>query len=138
VGVLSNLVTLTTMGLGNQRTRDVGAELAQAQATLDGLNAQATLRSTMGATTADSTTAGATTLVPATATVTSLASTGVMVNDGVQVVLQLLVMLPAGIPVPVSHTTLVSIVRLAQVQVGSTLAVRLNPAAPAELLLDLR
>lgn len=128
MGVLTNLAKLTTMGFDNLATMNVGAQLAQAQASMDSLIAQNQLR----------TEAAGPEFVTTTATVTSLASTGVMINDGVQVALELLVLLPAGVPVPVSHTTVVSMVRLAQVQPGATIGVRVDPAAPSRLLLDLR
>ncbi|MGV3732827.1 MAG: hypothetical protein ACO1N6_05425 [Microcella sp.] len=128
MGVLTNLAKLTTMGFDNLATMNVGAQLAQAQATMDGLIAQNELR----------TAAAGPEFVSATATVTQLASTGVMVNDGVQVALGLLVLLPAGVPVPVTTTTVVPMALLPQVQPGASVAVRVDPAAPSRVLLDLR
>lgn len=133
MGVLTNLAKLTTMGFDNLATMNVGAQLAQAQATMDGLIAQNELR------TAAAGPGGAgSALVSATATVTQLASTGVMVNDGVQVALGLLVLLPAGVPVPVTTTTVVPMALLPQVQPGASVAVRVDPGAPSRVLLDLR
>lgn len=128
MGVLTNLAKLTTMGFDNLATMNVGAQLAQAQATMDGLIAQNHL----------ATQAAGPEFVSATATVTSLASTGVMVNDGVQVALGLLVLLPAGVPVPVTTTTVVPMALLPQVQPGATVGVRVDPAAPSRVLLDQR
>lgn len=128
MGVLTNLAKLTTLGFENLATMNVGAQLAQAQATMDGLIAQNELR----------TAAVGPEFVSATATVTQLASTGVMVNDGVQVALGLLVLLPAGVPVPVTTTTVVPMALLPQVQPGQSVAVRVDPAAPSRVLLDLR
>ncbi len=128
MGVLTNLAKLTTMGFDNLATMNVGAQLAQAQATMDGLIAQNELR----------TAAAGPEFVSTTATVTQLASTGVMVNDGVQVALGLLVLLPAGVPVPVTTTTVVPMALLPQVQPGASVAVRVDPAAPSRVLLDLR
>lgn len=128
MGVLTNLAKLTTMGFDNLATMNVGAQLAQAQATMDGLIAQYELR----------TAAAGPEFVATTATVTQLASTGVMVNDGVQVALGLLVLLPAGVPVPVTTTTVVPMALLPQVQPGATVAVRVDPGAPSRVLLDLR
>ncbi len=128
MGVLTNLAKLTTVGFDNLATMNVGAQLSQAQATMDGLIAQNHLR-TEGA---------GPEFVSATATVTRLASTGVMVNDGVQVALGLLVLLPAGVPVPVTTTTVVPMALLPQVQPGATVGVRVDPAAPSRVLLDLR
>lgn len=129
MGVLTNLAKLTTMGFDNLATMNVGAQLAQAQATMDSLIVQNDLAAAAGA--------GDSSLVPATATVTGLASTGVMVNDGVQVVLELLVMLPAGVPAPVRHTTVVPMAFLPQVQPGASVSVRVDPAMPSRLLLAL-
>ena len=128
MGVLTNLAKLTTMGFDNLATMNVGAQLAQAQATMDGLIAQNELR----------TAAAGPEFVSTTATVTQLASTGVMVNDGVQVALGLLVLLPGGVPVPVTTTTVVPMALLPQVQPGASVAVRVDPAAPSRVLLDLR
>ncbi len=133
MGVLTNLAKLTTMGFDNLATMNVGAQLAQAQATMDGLIAQNQLR-----TEAAGPGGAGSALVAATATVTQLASTGVMVNDGVQVALGLLVLLPAGVPVPVTTTTVVPMALLPQVQPGATVGVRVDPAAPSRVLLDLR
>lgn len=133
MGVLTNLAKLTTMGFDNLATMNVGAQLAQAQATMDGLIAQNQLR-----TEAARPGGAGSALVAATATVTQLASTGVMVNDGVQVALGLLVLLPAGVPVPVTTTTVVPMALLPQVQPGATVGVRVDPAAPSRVLLDLR
>ena len=128
MGVLTNLAKLTTMGFDNLATMNVGDRLAQAQATMDGLIAQNQLR----------TEAAGPEFAASTATVTSLASTGVMVNDGVQVALGLLVLLPGGVPVPMSLTTVVPLALTAQVQPGATVGVRVDPAAPSRVLLDLR
>ncbi len=133
MGVLTNLAKLTTMGFDNLATMNVGAQLAQAQATMDGLIAQNQLR-----TEAAGPGGAGSALVAATATVTQLASTGVMVNDGVQVALGLLVLLPAGVPVPVTTTTVVPMALLPQVHPGATVGVRVDPAAPSRVLLDLR
>ncbi len=121
MGVLTNLAKLTTMGFDNLATMNVGAQLAQAQATMDGLIAQNQLR-----TEAAGPGGAGSALVAATATVTQLASTGVMVNDGVQVALGLLVLLPAGVPVPVTTTTVVPMALLPQVQPGATVGVLLD------------
>lgn len=128
MGVLTNLAKLTTMGFDNLATMNVGAQLAQAQATMDGFIAQNELR----------TAAAGPEFVSTTATVTQLASTGVMVNDGVQVALGLLVLLPGDVPVPVTTTTVVPMALLPQVQPGASVAVRVDPAAPSRVLLDLR
>ena len=130
MGVLTNLAKLTVMGMDNLATMNVADRLAQAQATMDSLIVQNDLAAAAAA--------GDSSLVPATATVTGLASTGVMVNDGVQVALGLLVLLPAGVPVPATTTTVVPMAVLPQVQPGATVAVRVDPAAPSRVLLDLR
>ena len=128
MGVLTNLAKLTAMGFDNLATMNVAPQLAQAQATMDALIAQNSLQ-------AASLGAG---FVSTTATVTRLASTGVMVNDGVQVALELLVLLPAGVPIPVAHTTVVPMALMPQVQPGSTVGVRVDPSAPRRVVLDLQ
>ena len=47
-------------------------------------------------------------------------------------------LLPGGVPVPVTTTTVVPMALLPQVQPGASVAVRVDPAAPSRVLLDLR
>ncbi len=74
--------------------------------------------------------------VDATATVTASRATGAQVNSAMVVELELLVMLPAGVPMPVSHSTLVPPAAMGKAQVGSRVAVSLDPSNPASLVVD--
>jgi hypothetical protein len=78
----------------------------------------------------------ATRRVDAVATVISALATGAQVNGGAVLQLELLVILPSGVPVPVSVTELVSQLHLARTQPGSRLAVTLDPTMPAALVID--
>lgn len=126
MGVLASLAQLTAYSFSDDRRVDTRAQLQQAQATLDALNAEAALR----------TSPDAARLVRSTATVTSSAQTGVTVNDGVQLALGLLVLLPGGVPVPVSTVSLVPMARIPQAQPGCSVPVRLDPRSPAVLTID--
>lgn len=126
MGFFTNFAKLTAMGFENLVTMDTGAQLAQAQATMDSLIAQNALR-----------TEAAEGFVPATATVQRVTSTGVVVNDGVQVALELTVLLQGGASVPVHLTTVIPMVLVPRVQPGATLPVKVDPTNPSRLVLDL-
>lgn len=126
MGFFTNLGKLTVMGFENLVTMDTGKQLAQAQATMDALIAQNALR-----------TDAAEGFVPATASVVRVTSTGVVVNDGVQVALELTVLLAGGAPVPVHLTTVIPMVLVPRVQPGASLPVKVDPANPSRLVLDL-
>ena len=125
MGFLDSYFRLTSMTDEMSGKTDVAASLASMQSKLDALNAsmQAPVQSSGQR-------------VDATATVTSARPTGTQVNGASVVELDLLVMLPAGIPMPVTQTSLVPPLALARTQAGSRLAVTLDPAQPATLVVD--
>jgi len=126
MGFFTNFAKLTVMGFENLATMDSGKQLAQAQATMDALIAQNAMRTEV-----------AEGFVPATATVQRVTSTGVVVNDGVQVALELTVLLQGGASVPVHLTTVIPMVLVPRVQPGATLPVKVDPTNPSRLVLDL-
>lgn len=126
MGVLGSLAQLTQYAFSDDRRVDTRTRLQHAQATLDALNAEADLRS--GAT--------ASSLVATSATITSSQQTGTTVNESFQLVLGLLVLLPGGVPVPVTAVSLVPAARIPQAQPGCSVPVRLDPRNPALLTMD--
>jgi hypothetical protein len=126
MGFLDSYFKLTSMADEMSEKSDVGASLATMQGKLDSLNA--TMAPPVQADPAKRT--------DATATVTASRPSGAQVNGAMVVELELLVMLPAGIPMPVTQTTLVPPADLGRIHVGARLAVSLDPAAPATLVVD--
>lgn len=126
MGFLDSYFRLTSMTDEMAEKSDVGASLSSMQSKLDALN------STMSASVA----ADPARRVDATATVTASRPAGAQVNGALLVDLDLLVMLPSGIPVPVTQTVLVPPTSLGMTHVGARLAVGLDPAVPATLVVD--
>ena len=128
MGFLDSYFRLTSMADEMSEKSDVGASLATMQSKLDGLNASMEATVPVAADPAKR--------VDATATVTASRPSGAQVNGAMVVELELLVMLAGGIPVPVVQTALVPPAALARVTVGARLAVSLDPAVPATLVID--
>ena len=126
MGFLDSYFKLTSMADEMSEKSDVGASMASMQAKLDSLNA--TMTPPVAADPAKR--------VDATATVTASRPSGAQVNGAMVTELELLVMLPGGIPVPVKQTTLVPPADLGRIHVGARLAVTLDPAVPATLVID--
>ena len=128
MGFLDSYFRLTSMTDEMEKKSDVGASLASMQSKLDGLNTAMEFSGPVAADPAKRT--------DATATVTASRPTGAQINGALVVELDLLVMLPAGIPLPVSQTTLVPPADLGRVHLGAQLPVSLDPAVPATLVID--
>jgi hypothetical protein len=67
------------------------------------------------------------------AVVTGARQTNALMNHNPMVALDLLVTMPSGVPVPVQRTEIVPLLHLSRVQVGSRLAVRIDPRDPSTL-----
>lgn len=126
MGFLDSYFRLTSMADEMSEKSDVGASLATMQSKLDSLNA----------TMAPPVVADPAKRTDATATVTASRPSGAQVNGAMVVELELLVMLPSGIPVPVAQTTLVPPADLGRIHVGARLPVSLDPAVPATLVVE--
>jgi len=129
MGFFGDLNKLKQIGEEAQQGMDVKARMANATARMDQANqafaAAAPLDPVVEARRVD-----------ATATVTSAMQTGMVVNWDVMVQVSLLVMLPSGIPLPVTTTLLVPQLNLARLQPGSTLPVSLDPGTPASVRVE--
>jgi hypothetical protein len=67
------------------------------------------------------------------AIVTGARQTNALMNHNPMVELDLLVTMPSGVPVTVQRTQVVPLLHLSRVQVGSRLAVRVDPNDPSTL-----
>jgi hypothetical protein len=101
------------------------AGMAQAQQLLD----------TLASTSAEAT-AGLVNGVESTATVVASRPTGAVVSFNPVIDLDLLVMLPGGIPRPVTRREIVAQLHLVRAQPGSKLRVKVDPADPTRLWID--
>jgi hypothetical protein len=126
MGFLDNYFKLTAMADEMDSKSDVGASLSSMQSKLDSLNA----------TMAPPVQADPAKRMDATATVTASRPNGTQVNGAMLTELELLVMLPSGIPMPVKQTTLVPPADLGRIHVGAHLPVSLDPAVPATLVVE--
>lgn len=126
MGFLDSYFRLTSMTDDMEKKSDVGASLSSMQSKLDALNASM----------APAILADPAKRTDATATVTASRPAGAQINGALMVELDLLVMLPAGVPMPVKQTTLVPPTALGKTAVGARLAVSLDPAVPATLVVD--
>ena len=128
MGFLDSYFRLSAMSDEMAEKSDVGASLASMQSKLDGLNASMSASVPVVADPAK--------VVRAVASVSASRPSGAQVNGAMVVELELLVMLPAGVPLPVSQTTLVPPADLGRIHVGARLPVSLDPAVPATLVVE--
>jgi hypothetical protein len=110
------------------RTWDVGAQLADAQATMAAANqmmAQQTAAAGIAATGLE-----------ATATVVAVRQAAAMVNFQPMVEIDLTVVAPGGPPYAATVSQFVQQVHLARLQPGATLRVKVDPANPQSIWID--
>lgn len=134
MGLFSSYARLVKMGKESSARMDVGASMSDMQSRLDAMNVAMAAQNSAQPMAAGSD--GRARRVEATATVSASRLTGTRINDGSMVEIDLLVMLPTGIPMPVTQTTIVPSLQLHRLQAGSRLAVSLDPAYPATLVID--
>ncbi len=131
MGFFGDLNKLRQMGEEQQAGVDVKARMANAQAQMDAAN-----KAYAVSTPAVADPASEARRVDATATVNSARHTGMVVNWDVMVEVNLLIMLPSGVPLPVTTTILVPQLSLARMQPGSQLTVSVDPTNPASVRVD--
>lgn len=125
MGFFKDMARLTRMGNEQLDRLDVKGRLAEAQQRLDALTA---------------TTAGPAgpldgVAVTAQATVVRARDTGVLVNGMPTVEVELMVLLPTGVPAQVTRSLTASPLHLHRLQPGRQVDVRLDPADPQNTLL---
>jgi hypothetical protein len=128
MGFFKSVRELNKQGKEMSRTWDVGAQLADAQASMAAANemmAQQTAAANVAATGLD-----------ATATVVAVRQGGAMINYQPVVEIDLTVMAPGGMPYPATVSQVVQQVHLARLQPGNTLRVKVDPANPATIWID--
>ena len=128
MGFFKSVRELNKQGKEISRNWDVGAQLADAQASMAAANqmmAQQTAAANIAATGLD-----------ATATVADVRQSGALVNYQPMVEIDLTVMAPGSPPYPATVSQVVQQVHLAFLQPGSTLRVKVDPANPATIWID--
>jgi len=129
MGFLKDISNLNKMGKEMHKNSDTGARLGDMQAKMEQANA-----SMAGmAARASSTTALHGT--PATATVIAARQTGQYINMQPMVSIDLLVLMPGGMPSPVTITEVVAPLHLARLQAGSQLPVKVG-TTPDDVMVD--
>jgi len=127
MGFLKDLATLTRQGAELQQRMDVGASMAQAQASLE--QASRMMVASMPVPAADGPHLEAQRL-RTTATVVDARQLPMMFGMNAVVELELHVMMPGGIPLPVTRTEQLAPLHLARVSPGSILDASLVPGRP--------
>lgn len=123
MGFFKDLNALGKKGRELQANLDVKATMAQAQAQMDALTA-ATASVPLDPATA----------VSAVATVVAARETGMILNGLPTVELDLMVLLPTGVPAQVTRSVSAGPLLIPRIQPGSQLDVRLDPADPNSTL----
>ena len=132
MGFFKDIKKLSDQGKELREQYPVQNQLADAQAKM----AQANQMMADMANQAAAATAAMTNGVDAYATITTAMQTGAMINFNPVVNLELMVMMPSGVPMPVTKQETVMQVYLARCQPGSRLKVKVDPANPAGLWID--
>ncbi|HNJ97388.1 MAG TPA: hypothetical protein PLV13_04650 [Ilumatobacteraceae bacterium] len=132
MGFFKDIKKLSDQGKELREQYPVQDQLANAQASM----AQANQMMADMANQAAAATAAMTNGQDAYATVTTATQTGAMINFNPVVNLELMVMMPSGVPMPVTKQETVMQMYLARCQPGSRLKVKVDPANPAGLWID--
>jgi hypothetical protein len=130
MGFFGDLNRLRIQGEELREQQDVKADMANAKAKMDAMNAAYAASAPK-----PDDPASEARRVDATATVQSAQQTGMMVNMNQGVQVNLLVMID-GIPMPVTTMLMVPVLNMVRLQPGSQLAVSLDPANPASVRID--
>ncbi|MBI4884943.1 MAG: hypothetical protein HY826_12905 [Actinobacteria bacterium] len=129
---MKDIKKLTDQSKEIQKQYPVQNTLANAQASMANANAMMANMAQSAAAATNAMTNG----VDATATITSARQTGAMMNFNPVVELQLLVMMPNGVPMPVTRQETVAQIHLARCQPGANLKVKVDPADPSSMWID--
>lgn len=132
MGFFKDIKKLNDQGKEMREQYPVQDQLANAQASM----AQANQMMAQMAASSAQATAAMTNGVDAYATITTAQQTGAMMNFNPVVDLDLLVMLPSGVPMPVRRQEMVMQIHLPRCQPGSRLKVKVDPANPTGLWID--
>lgn len=131
MGFFGDLNKLRIQGEEMREKQDVKGDMANAQARMDALNNAYKMAAPQ-----QTDPVSEARRIEATATVQSATQTGMVVNMSQAISVTLLVMLPAGIPIPVTTEILVPMLNLARLQPGAQLSVTIDPQLPASVRID--
>jgi hypothetical protein len=131
MGFFGDLNKLRIQGEEMREKQDVKGDMANAKAKMDALNNAYKLAAPQMADPASEARR-----VEATATVQSASQTGMVINMSQAISVALLVMLPGGIPIPVTTQLLVPMLNMARLQPGAQLSVTIDPQIPASVRVD--
>ena len=132
MGFLKDMKKLVDQGHALEKKYPVKDSLANAQASMTNANAMMANMAQASAAATQAMTNG----VDATATITAARQTGTQMNFNPVIELDLLVMMPSGIPLPVTRQETVAQLHLARCQVGANLRVKVEPNNPNSLWID--
>lgn len=132
MGFMKDIKKLSDQGKELREKYPVQEQLANAQASMANANAMMANMAQASAAATQAMTNG----VDATATITAARQTGAMMNFNPVVELDLLVMMPSGIPMPVTRQETVAQLHLARCQPGANLRVKVEPNNPNSLWID--
>ena len=132
MGFMKDIKKLSDQGKELRDKYPVQDQLANAQASMANANAMMANMAQASAAATQAMTNG----VDATATITAARQTGTQMNFNPVIELDLLVMMPSGIPMPVTRQETVAQLHLPRCQVGSNLKVKVEPSNPNSLWID--
>ena len=132
MGFMKDIKKLSDQGKEMRDKYPVQDQLANAQASMANANAMMANMAQASAAATQAMTNG----VDATATITAARQTGTQMNFNPVIELDLLVMMPSGIPMPVTRQETVAQLHLARCQVGANLRVKVEPNNPNSLWID--
>ncbi len=132
MGFMKDIKKLTDQGKELREKYPVQDQMANAQAQMANANAMMANMAQASAAATQAINNG----VDATATITAARQTGAQINFNPVIELDLLVMMPSGVPMPVTRQETVGQLHLPRCQVGSTLKVKVEPSNPNGLWID--
>ena len=132
MGFMKDIKKLSDQSNALQKKYPVKDSLANAQASMANANAMIANMAQASAAATQAMTNG----VDATATITAARQTGTQMNFNPVIELDLLVMMPSGVPMPVTRQETVAQLHLARCQVGGNLRVKVEPNNPNSLWID--
>ncbi len=132
MGFMKDIKKLSDQGKELRDKHPVKDQLANAQASMANANAMMANMAQASAAATQAMTNG----VDATATVTAARQTGTQMNFNPVVELDLLVMMPSGVPMPVTRQEAVAQIHLSRCQPGANLKVKVEPTNPNSLWID--
>lgn len=140
MGVFASYFKLRKLTDEMEKNSDVKGDLARMQAGMNGANqALATMaaqRRSAEHSIATGHVDGEVGRIEAPATVTQFVPTGLVIAGRPVVELQLVAVLPGGVPMPVAHSTAIDPAQASRLVPGARIVVTLDPADPASLRID--